>query len=347
MNNVGSQAVRPMSAARATDVGQVSAAERYLRMLTENAGPRTLLDVRYRTEEGGIARIFLPATSNVAASTIESIGSRTDVYVGCALRVRRRGTRDDIAPTALVWADCDTPEALAALEAFPFRPTMIVASGSTAHTHAYWTLTHPLGTDELESANRRLAMALGADTRCADAARILRPPGTLNHKHDPPRPVELIEQTAVRYRPEELLAALPPLARHEQTTDAPPRPWDTRGMDPLQQIKPAHYILLLTGRTVGRDGKIECPFHDDSPSLHVYDTPEQGWACYGCKTPDGRPRGGDIYTLASLLWNIPAHGRDFIDLRARLEDTFRITRARGADRTPRELADNAFPGLEL
>jgi hypothetical protein len=311
-----------------------------------------LLDVRYRTEECGLARIFLPATSNVAASTIESIGSRTDVYVGCALRVRRRGTRDDIAPTALLWADCDTPESLAALAAFAFKPTMIVASGSPAHTHAYWTLTHPLGTDELESANRRLATALGADPRCADAARILRPPGSWNFKHTPPRPVELLEYTSARYRPAELFAALP-LEPARPAADRSP-PALRREDDPLQQIKPTHYIRLLTGKAPGRDGKIECPFHDDNtPSLHVYDTPEQGWACFGCKTPDGRPRGGDIYTFASLLWltgqsrDVPLRGRDFTDLRARLEDTFRITRDRGPDRTHRELADDTFPGLEL
>ena len=42
------------------------------------------------------------------------------------------------------------------------------------------------------AANRRLAHALGADPASADAARILRVPATLSHKHDPPTPVEAI-----------------------------------------------------------------------------------------------------------------------------------------------------------
>ena len=68
----------------------------------------------------------------------------------------------------------------------------MIASGSGSNCHAYWPLTEPLGRDEVERANRRLAHALGADPASADAARILRVPGTLSHKHDPPTPVEAI-----------------------------------------------------------------------------------------------------------------------------------------------------------
>ena len=40
--------------------------------------------------------------------------------------------------------------------------------------------------------NRHLAYALGADLASADAARILRVPGTLSHKSQPPTAVEAI-----------------------------------------------------------------------------------------------------------------------------------------------------------
>lgn len=311
-----------MNALRVTPV---AGAELYLQTLTAGAPLGALLDVRYRTTGSGLARIFIDARAPDAASIITRIGRETDVYVGCAMRVRRRGTREDLAPTALLWADCDTPRSLAALNAFEPRPTMIVASGSDQHVHAYWTLTRPLPVEQLQHANRRLASALGADQRCADAARILRPPDTLNFKHTPARPVELIEYTGQLHRPEDVHAALPAVPR---AADRPRRLQDARRNDLLQQIKPAHYIRLLTGQTPGPDGKIACPFHDDrTPSLHVYETPEQGWACYGCPTPDGKPRGGDIYTLASLLWSIPTRGPAFRDLRARLDDVFRIRRS--------------------
>jgi len=307
-------------------VTPVAGAELYLQTLIADAPAGALLDVRYRTTGHGLARVFIDARAPDAASIVTQIGRETDVYVGCAMRVRRRGTREDLAPTALLWADCDTPRSLAALNEFEPRPTMIVAS-SQDHAHAYWTLTEPMPVDQLQHANRRLARALGADERCADAARILRPPDTLNFKHSPPTRVELIEYTGARHRPETLLATLP-ATPPTRPTDRPRRLHDARWNDPLQQIAPAHYIRLLTGQAPGRDGKINCPFHDDrTPSLHVYETPEQGWACYGCNTADGKPRGGDIYTLASLLWLIPTQGPAFRDLRTRLDDVFRICRS--------------------
>jgi hypothetical protein len=49
---------------------------------------------------------------------------------------------------------------------------------------------------QAEIANLRLATSVGADLACVDATRILPPRGTLNHKHEPPRPVRLISHTA-------------------------------------------------------------------------------------------------------------------------------------------------------
>ena len=332
-------------------------AELYLQLLRSSAPPGGLLDVRYRTRGHQLARCFLGLDTPQAARALVTLGAQTDVYVGCAMRVRRRGRREDVAPTALLWADCDDLAASATMHAFAPPPSMIVASGSPANTHAYWALTHPLPTEELEYANHRLAQALGADPHCADAARILRVPGTLNHKHDPPRPVRLLDYSPTRYRPVELYTALPPISAPGTLT--PPAPhaltapmghWlvanpsipggaqaaqhspgahvTTRAKDPLHEIEPAHYVRLLTGRTPAPNGKLLCPLHEErTPSFHAYPTPQQGWACYGCPTPTGRPRGGDIYTLASHLWNIPTRGQSFTELRARLHDVFRVHRA--------------------
>ncbi len=307
---------------------RLKATETYVRMLAGSAQPGTLLDVRYRTVGRRFAQCFLSIDDPSVARRIATIGQRTDVYVGCAPRTRGRGTREDIAATALLWVDCDSRAALAALERFDPSPSMIVASGTPDHAHAYWQLMRTLDADEVEDANRRLAFALDADVKCADATRILRPPGTLNFKHDPPRPVQLLHHVQTRYAPETILTGLPrlTLARPETEHGDLTRP-GTREDDPLRQIKPAAYVRLLAGVDPGRDGKIECPFHrDDTPSLHVYPTPEQGWACYGCPSPDGRPVGGDIYTFASMLWGIPARGASFHDLRERLHDVFGIYR---------------------
>ena len=302
------------------------AAELYLGALGAYAPRGSLLEIRYRAE-GKLTRFFVDVHARDIARIVTLIGQRTDVYVGCAPRVRRRGGREDIAATAIVWADCDGEHVVRALHAFPLQPTIVVCSGTATNAHAFWALTAALRLHELEDANRRLALALGADATCVDGARILRIPGTLNFKTHPPRPVRLLTYTPARYRPADILAALP-AAPAAPVYDAPgPRNSGPHASDPLLRIEPADYVRVLTGREVGRDHKIACPFHDDrTPSLHVYPTPERGWACFGCRTAAGRPLGGDIYKLASLLWDIPATGRYFLQLRDRLDHTFGVRR---------------------
>jgi hypothetical protein len=306
--------------------GEIEQAELYLRMLTASAPLGSLLDVRYRMQKGGFTRTFLYASDKTAARKIANIGQRTDVYVGCAPRIRRRGTRADIAATALLWVDCDDAAALQAARAFTPQASMIVASGTPDHAHAYWQLTYTLDAPDLHDANWRLAKKLGGDVKCADATRILRVPGTWNHKQQWPSPVEILDHTGIRHRLADILTQLPVLDRPLRDRPRAPRR-RSREQDPLHQIDPRQYIRLLTGRAPDSEGKIACPFHpDDTPSLHAYATPEQGWACYGCTTPDGKPLGGDIYTFASRLWGIPARGHSFLELQARLDDLFAIRR---------------------
>ena len=297
------------------------AAARYLQLLAALAPAGSLLDVRYRVRGHGLARFFIAAHARDAAATISLIGQRTDIYVGCAPRVRRAGRRRDVAPTALLWADCDNQQATNALHDFEPRPTIVVASGSTDHVHAYWALTMPIGVAELEDANRRLAAALGADQgTVTNAAAILRVPGTKNFKHDPPRPVTLLDDAGRRYDPREITDALPASARAHSNESAARR--CGASSDPLLEIDPARYVRVLTGLELGRDRKISCPFHEDrTPSLHVYPTTAGGWRCYGrCQ------RGGTIYDLASALWSIPTRGDGFLQLRGRLDEIFAVTR---------------------
>ncbi len=299
-------------------------AELYLQALTRHAPSYALLDVRYRVAGPQFARLFLAATrSGHAAQILLRIGRRTDVYVGIAPRLRRRGTRQDLAPTALLWADCDTHESIERLRAFPVEPSMIVASGTNDNAHAYWLLTEPLPVPELEHANRVLADTLAADVKCADATRILRVPGSHSFKHRPPRPVHLTHWTPKRYEPSEILNALPAPPTAARAKARTPTVSD----DPLLRIPPPRYVEVLLGVQIPSSRKIHCPFHPDTtPSFHIYPSPDQGWACFGCSGSDGRSLGGDIYTLASRLWFIPARGRGFHKLRARLDALFEIER---------------------
>ena len=153
--------------------------------------PSGLLEVRWRHGDGMKRRVYRVADELVTvAAAIVELGARTDVYVGCAPRHRRAGGLDALQRVWILWADCDTPEAVAALEAFRPAPALVVRSGSGENRHAYWTLTGPLGVEAATAANRRLAHELGADSGAVTtAATILRPPGTGNFKHSPPADV--------------------------------------------------------------------------------------------------------------------------------------------------------------
>jgi hypothetical protein len=217
----------------------------------------------------------------------------------------------------VAWTDCDGAEAVGALRRFRPRPSMVVASGSGCNRHAYWFLREPAEVGELERANKRLAVALGADPGSTDGARILRPAGSLSFKAAPPLPVSLLFlDPGARVSLTELVGGLP---------EPPAEPSPVRRMlapraaggDRLLAISPREYVERLTGRRPDRGGKIRCPFHrDDDPSLHVFAEPERGWFCFGCR------RGGSVYDFAALLWRVNPRGTDFVRLRRELGRAF-------------------------
>jgi hypothetical protein len=304
----------------ATTSSRHETATSFLAALAATAGGGELLELRYRLDDGQrMGRVFdRPDRLRALATRAIALGRRTDVYVGCAPRTRRHGGRDAVERAFVLWADCDGEEAVTALSEFEPMPAIVVASGTGSNCHAYWPLTEPLPRDEVEVANRRLAHALGADSASADAARILRVPGTLSHKHDPPTPVD-----ALRLDPDRRLEAgdvVGGLADPPAPARAPftPAPVQVRGDDALLAIAPDVYVRRLLGVEVPRHRKVRCPFHEDRhASLHVYESAERGWYCFGaCR------RGGTIYDLAAPLFGYAVRGEDFLRLRAELRRLF-------------------------
>jgi hypothetical protein len=308
-----------------TTISRHDTAARFLAALAGTAQRGDLIELRYRLEDGQrMGQVFdRPDRLRGLATRAIALGRRTDVYVGCAPRMRRHGGRDAVAHAFVVWADCDGEDAVAALGAFEPAPAIVIASGSGSNCHAYWTLTQPLARDEVERANRRIAYALGADPASADAARLLRVPGTLSHKHDPPTAVDAIRlDTSRRVDATDVVGSLPD----------PPAPAPARGPivsvadrvdDPLLAIAPDVYVRRLLGVDVPRHRKVPCPFHEDRhASLHVYETAERGWYCFGaCR------RGGTIYDLAAPLYGYTARGEDFLRLRTELQRLFGLEAA--------------------
>lgn len=291
----------------------------YLRALAGEAPDSAYLEIRYRVAPGTLAAEFhsVHDESGLVAS-IRERAATTDVYVGCAPRLRRSGTKKDVGDVWVLWAECDGAAAARAARAYSPTPSILVASGSGPNVHAYWPLRRPLSPRDAEHANLRIANAVGADRACYDAARILRPPGTWNHKRHPPAPVTALRmETTVGFDASEVLA------RAAQLDPEPiERRWEERAVrqidrDPLLRLLPAVYVGDLLGVSARAGRKVPCPFHtDERPSLHVYPTAARGWSCFSCG------RGGSIYDLAAALWDTGTRGGDFVKLRRLLLERF-------------------------
>jgi len=155
-----------------------------------------------------------------AAEYAASRANEADVYFGLglhpkALPASSRGKADGVAGIGCVWADVDfgpghknpvAPDEATArriVESVEPKPSMIVHSGGGLH--CYWLLTEPwvfASDDDREKAKAlvpawqdRLRAAFAREgytlDSTGDLARVLRLPGTFNHKQSEPRPVRL------------------------------------------------------------------------------------------------------------------------------------------------------------
>jgi RepB DNA-primase from phage plasmid/CHC2 zinc finger len=298
--------------------------ERYLQLLAGTGPGEQLLEVRYRRTVG-MGQRFIPARDlEHAAGVLRRLGPRTDTYVGVLLRDRQAGGRDAVSRSHLVFVELDAAASEQLLERSPAPPSMLVASGTRGHIHAYWLLREPVSAQAAQAANRKLALRVGGDLASVDASRILRPPQTFNHKHSPPIEVRLQLLDPQRaYLLEELTAGLEDQAAkrgadklRQVLASERARRGRQGGVgdlmyEQLREIPTSEYVALLTGRQPNREGKISCPFHDDrTASLQCYG--DGTWCCFGCR------RGGTVFDFAGALWGLETKGREFLELRSRL-----------------------------
>lgn len=162
----------------------------------------------------------------------------SNIYYGVLPRTQRRGTNADcVTTTTVLWADVDgkhysptdalagKPQALGAIHGLDVPPSILVDSGRGYH--AYWLLRSPVAVEEASRVMKAIADEVGGD-HVQDAARVLRLPGTLNHKTDPPAHCRTIYLSiGARYDLGDFLSYLP--AEHPLLHRAPksdPADWD-------------------------------------------------------------------------------------------------------------------------
>ena len=149
---------------------------------------------------------------------------------------------------------------------------MLVTSGTRGHVHAYWLLREPVSAQAAEEANRKLALRVCGDLASVDAARILRPPQTFNHKHCPPIEVRLQLLDPQRaYLLEELTAGLEDQAAkrganklRQVLASERARRGRRAGVgdlvhEQLREIPTSEYVARLTGLTAEPGGEDRLP----------------------------------------------------------------------------------------
>ena len=95
----------------------------HLQILAGDASAERFLELRYRTAGTGMtSEFFAVADRQRLLDAINRRARATDVYIGCAPRCRRSGTKDAVAEVWTLWAECDGASAAAAARQFMPRP---------------------------------------------------------------------------------------------------------------------------------------------------------------------------------------------------------------------------------
>lgn len=153
-----------------------------------------------------------------------------DVYFQLGLsQDGKRASRDEINSLHGVWADIDfkapfrksnkLPEGLddlrSLLSKIPHKPSYVINSGYGIHL--YWIFREPWFFESEEDRAKAEKLSLGWHgfvceqakslgwelQNLGDITRILRVPGTFNHKQSPPIPVSIFESCPNRYNPQD------------------------------------------------------------------------------------------------------------------------------------------------
>jgi len=146
---------------------------------------------------GGVVQRVVAAEDIASDETLQWLARKNsqgfEVYVGMnALRPNAQGrTKADIADIRHLYLDLDrdAEASLSSLQARDDTPEPNrVLDTSPGKLQVVWKV-ESFTLDEAESLQRRLAGEFGADPAATDAARVLRLPGFLNHKYEPPHAV--------------------------------------------------------------------------------------------------------------------------------------------------------------
>ncbi len=175
-----------------------------------------------KRNEGPVARLFSRDLDEIDSFLKKS--ARLHIYFGCATREGNDyGDKDHCRELPALYTEIDfksfttiseemrEPHAKSLIESFRLKPSIIIYSGGGYHL--YWLLNQPILLKQdarIELVLKWIGKETSADPAVAEIARVLRLPGTLNHKYKPVREVLIVESDwGQRYQLDDFLKLIP------------------------------------------------------------------------------------------------------------------------------------------
>lgn len=152
-------------------------------------------------EDGPIVQNFMQSglPLSVLVKKVKDLMDDHNVWVGMATYSKRKATKEFALASRFVWIDHDgNPEA----DPYSWDPRPhVVWKTSEGRYQAVWLLEEEQPQEKTESISRSLAKRWGADMGGWDITQVLRVPGSLNHKHNPPFQTSLLWKTKESEQP--------------------------------------------------------------------------------------------------------------------------------------------------
>ena len=177
--------------------------------------PDDIVEVRHLligNVPGASSQFFKASRLHRGMESIEHYNLGANSYFGCNPRRQRGGMKsEDVALARCLCAEWDETTWVQAWQRIRSagmpNPTLVLWSGGGPH--AYWRLTDPVtDMDYWSECQRSLIRVLGSDASIHDAPRIMRLPGTFNHRRGVSARI-LWADASLRYSLDEVLYRIP------------------------------------------------------------------------------------------------------------------------------------------
>jgi hypothetical protein len=158
------------------------------------------------------------------AQLVQTVGEADadrNLYFAHARFSERQRKDQHVVSTRILFADCDSRQAVEAVRRFRPHPSWVVRT-SPGKAQAVWVVRDPASPEEMAAVTRRLGRLLGADKGVWEPSRLLRLPWTLNVKpeYGPDFPLVELEATGRAIDLSTLVSVLPPEERRHERTHA-------------------------------------------------------------------------------------------------------------------------------